>query len=192
MTLPVYNQTKKFVINSFDQAGKPAQIKHLLRTVYWLKKLKPGADEALLVSAVAHDIERAFRQKDMLEKLAETGSANIEFYRLHEERGAEIMTDFIKKQKVDDNFIKRVKELISRHEEGGNGDQNLLKDADSVSFFENNVSVFIDKAIEENKKKRTKRKFDWMFNRITSKKAKQIARPLYEKAVKALNARGSK
>jgi len=189
MNLPIYNQTKKFVIDSFNQAGKPDQIKHLLRTAYWLKKLRPSADEALLVSAIAHDIERAFRQKDMLKKLAESGSTNIGFYRLHEERGVEIMADFLIKQKVNSDFIKKVKGLISRHEEGGNDDQNLLKDADSVSFFENNACFFIDKAIEEDKKQRTKQKFDWMFNRITSEKAKQIARPLYKKAVKALNAR---
>ncbi|MDO8668310.1 MAG: DUF4202 family protein [bacterium] len=190
MNLPIYSQTKKFVINSFNQAGKPAQIKHLLRTAYWLKKLKPGADEALLVSAVAHDIERAFRQKDMLKKLAESGSTNSKFYRLHEERGAKIIVDFLLKQKVDSDFIKRVEELVSRHEEGGDADQDLLKDADSVSFFENNAAIFIDKAIEENKKKTTKQKFNWMFNRITSKKAKQLAHPLYEKAIRALNARG--
>jgi hypothetical protein len=191
MNLPIYNQTKKFVIDSFNQAGKSEQVKHLLRTAHWLKKLRPSADQALLVSAVAHDIERAFRQKDMIKKIADGGSARIEFRRLHEERGAEIMADFLKKQNMDDDFIKKVKGLISRHEEGGDNDQNLLKDADSVSFFENNASVFIAKAIKETKKKTTRQKFNWMFNRLTSKKAKQIARPLYEKAVKVLNARGS-
>jgi hypothetical protein len=36
-------------------------------------------------------------------------------------------------------------------------------------------------------KENTKQKFDYMFNRISSKKAKQIAKPLYDKALKDLN-----
>ena len=76
--------------------------------------------------------------------------------------------------------------LISRHEEGGNEDQNLLKDADSVSFFENNLSIFFRKAEVEGKDK-IKHKFNWMYNRITSVKAKQYAKRDYEKALKELD-----
>jgi len=77
--------------------------------------------------------------------------------------------------------------LISKHEEGGNDDQNLLKDADSISFFENNVPLFLTKHVSEVGKEKVKEKFDWMFNRITSEKAKQIARQWYEEAIKKLD-----
>ena len=66
MDLRIYNEVKQFVINSFNKAKKPSQIKHLERTVHWLKVLSPHADEALLVAAISHDIERAFRQKDLI------------------------------------------------------------------------------------------------------------------------------
>jgi len=182
----LYNETERFIVDSFNKAQKSSEVKHLLRTVYWLKELKPDADETLLVSAVAHDIERAFRQKDVLEKRDSAGYTDLVFLRLHEERGAEIIAAFLKQQGVDDSFIERVKMLISRHEEGGNDDQNLLKDADSVSFFETNTSLFLEKRVPEIGKEKVRQKFDWMFNKITSKKAKQLAEPFYNKAIGAL------
>lgn len=187
MDLHIYNEAEQFVFDSFNKAEKPSQIKHFVQTVYWLKVLSPEADEALLVAAITHDIERAFRQKDVLEKKTSAGFTSIEFYRPHEERGAEIIADFLKHQNADDGFIERVKKLVSRHEEGGDDDQNLLKDADSVSFFETNVPLFLDKKSLEIGKEKVKEKFDWMFNRITSEKAKQIAQPMYEKAISDLN-----
>jgi len=91
----------------------------------------------------------------------------------------------LKKQSADEKLISRVKHLISKHEEGGDEDQNLLKDADSISFFENNVESFLTKKDELGKEK-VKEKFDWMFKRITSEKAREIARKWYEKALKDL------
>lgn len=188
MDLPIYNQAEQFVFDSFNKIDKSNQLQHFIRTVHWLKVLSPDADEALLVAAIAHDIERGFRQKDVLEKKHTVGYTDLDFLRPHEERGAEIIGDFLKHLNVDANFIERVKMLVSRHEEGGNDDQNLLKDADSVSFFENNVSLFLDKKSLEVGKEKVKQKFDWMFNRITSEKAKQIAQPFYEEAIRSLNA----
>lgn len=190
MDLRIYNDAQQFVFDSFNKAEKTSQIKHIIQTVYWLKVFSPNADEALLVAAIAHDIERAFPTKNVLKKKTSVGfTTGIEYYRPHEERGAEIIADFLKHQNVDDSFIERVKKLVSRHEEGGDDDQNLLKDADSVSFFETSVSLFLDKKLLEIGKEKVKQKFDWMYNRITSEKAKQIAYPFYEKAISDLNAR---
>ena len=187
MSPELYNKAEQFVIVSFTKVGKSSQIKHFIRTVHWIKELKPDADEALLISAVAHDIERAFRQKDVSEKKNSAGFTDKEFLRPHEERGAEIICGFLKQQGAKDEFIQRVKMLVSRHEEGGDDDQNLLKDADSISFFENNVSLFLTKKVNEVGKERVRQKFDWMFNRITSGKAKQISKHWYEEAIKGLN-----
>ena len=59
--LNLYKKVEKFVIDSFTKAGRTKDIIHLERTVYWIKKIKPGADKALLSAGIAHDIERAFR-----------------------------------------------------------------------------------------------------------------------------------
>ena len=185
----LYKKTEKFVIDSFTRIGKEYEVKHLLRTVYWIRKMNKliynrTADEALLISAVAHDIERAYR-KDDVKKIISSGFLSKKFLRLHQERGAEIISDFLKTKKANQRLIEKVKQLVSKHEEGGNEDQNLLKDADSLSFFECNVNKFLGKA-ETKGKEYVKEKFEWMYTRITSKKAKDIAKPLYEDAMKRL------
>jgi len=186
MDQDLYKKSEQFVIDSFTKLGKTSQIKHFEKTVYWIKHLKADADEALLISAIAHDIERAFRKQDVKDKKHSHSYADPAFFRPHEERGAEIMAEFLRKEGAEQKLIDRVKMLVSKHEEGGNDDQNLLKDADSISFFENNVSTFLTKHVFEVGKEKVKEKFDWMFNRITSEKAKQIARSWYEEAIKKL------
>ena len=186
MNQELYKKAEQFVIDSYTKIGKTSQIKHFKRTVYWVKKLKPDVDEALLISAIAHDIERAYRKEDMLEKKRTISYSDPKFFRPHEERGAEIIAEFLKKEGAEQKLIERVKMLVLKHEEGGNDDQNLLKDADSISFFENRVDHFVSKQVIETSKDKVKDKFDWMFNRISSEKARQISQPWYEEAIKKL------
>jgi hypothetical protein len=177
----LYNQAEKFMVDSFTKVGKEKGIPHLLRTKHWLLELKPDADEAFCIAAVSHDIERAFRNPNN-DKAKTAGFLDDFFLRYHPEKGAEIMGEFLKAKNADDVLIKRVKHFISKHETGGDDEQSLLRDADSVSFFENNVGTFV-KSADEIGKEKIKEKFDWMFGRITGEKAKEIARPWYEEAL---------
>ena len=186
MSTKLYKKSEQFVVDAFKEIGNERGIKHFLRTVYWTKQLRPNADEALLISAVAHDIQRAFRKKDFPENTSGNPLLNPAMLDNHQKKGAEIITDFLVKQNSDQKLIDRVKMLVSKHEVGGNADQNLLKDADSISFFENNTGYFIEKLVPLFGKEVIEEKFDWMYERITSKKAQQIARPMYEKALKKL------
>ena len=187
METELYKKTEQFVIDSFNKAGKSQSIKHFLRTVYWLKELNPQADEAMQIAAVAHDIERAFRQDDVMANIEKLSYTATEVLRPHEERGAEVIAEFLKQQNADEQLIAKVKMLVSRHEEGGNDEQNLIKDADSISFLENQIEHFLNVLVKQDGKEKIRGKFDWMFNRITSEKAKQIARPWYENALKKLD-----
>ena len=49
----LYNKAEQFVKGSFTKKGKTYQIKHFVRTAYWIKQLKPNADEALLILLTA-------------------------------------------------------------------------------------------------------------------------------------------
>ncbi|MCK4554158.1 DUF4202 family protein [Candidatus Parcubacteria bacterium] len=160
MSLELYQKAEQFVIESFIKANKARSIKHFTRAVYWVKQLKHDADEALLISAMAHDIERAFRKRDVIQIMQKGGFGFIDknFLRLHEERGAEIIGNFLKEQNASHKIIDKVKMLVSRHEEGGNDEQNLLKDADSISFFENNIESFLTRKDAGTKKKSNTRK----------------------------------
>ena len=181
----LYQKVEQFVVDSLTKAGDTKGIKHFKRTVYWVQQLKPEADEALLIAAVAHDIERAFREPNYGEKF-QKGFRTDEHLTYHQEKGAEIIADFLRKKNVDKKLIERVKEFISKHEIGGSDDQNILKDADSVSFFENNVDHFVVKHVPEVGRENVRDKFDWMFNKISNEKAKQIALPWYKEAIKRL------
>ncbi len=181
----LYEKVKRFVEESY---GEKFGMIHFKRTVYWVKQLKPDADEAIIIAAIAHDIERAFRREEdpHAQKMKVSGMKDEEFLKYHQEKGAEIIAEFLAKNKATQEIIERVKMLISKHEVGGNEDQNILKDADSISFFENNVEHFLDNHVKKLGKEKVKEKFDWMFNRITSNKAKEIARPWYEEGIKQL------
>ena len=188
MISKLYTKVEKFVIDSFNRIEQTYQIKHFKRTVYWIKKLRPDADEALLIAGIAHDIERAFRKSISHEQIKKSakGFSDKKYIGPHQQEGAEIIADFLKREGADRKLIRRVKMLVSKHEVGGNADQDLLKDADSISFFENNVTNFI-KLMSKVKAEKINGKFDWMFNRITSKKAKEIVNSWYKDAINQLN-----
>ncbi len=180
--MDLYKKVEQFVQES---SSKPDR--HALRTVFWIKELYSQADKAMLIAAIAHDIERAFK-KDKLDGIRcnKKGFLDEKHIKYHQEKGAEIIGDFLKKQKAEDDLVNKVKMLVSKHEVGGSKEQNILKDADSISFFENNVDYFVEKLSIKVGKKEVRDKFNWMFERITSSKAKEIARVWYEDGMKRL------
>ena len=183
--MTLYQKVEQFVKDSFVKVSKQHSVAHLMRTAYWAKVLKPDIDEAVLIAAVAHDIERPFRSKEDQEKLnkiwLEYGFIKKEFLDEHQKQGAEIITEFLSKQGVDRELINRVYNIVLRHEFGGDEDSDLVKDADSISFFENNGERFAGKYTLEFGKQKVKEKLDWMYDRITDPMAKQIAEPFYKK-----------
>ena len=186
----LFNQSREFIDKSFNNE---AQMVHFDRTVYWLKILKPDADEVFLIAAISHDIERAFREKKSIGKFEnnQIKFTDEDHLRNHQEKGAEIMGDFLKKQGVDQKIIDRVKHLISKHEVGGDENQNILKDADSLSFLENNADIFLNR-LDKLGYERVKEKFDWMYNRMTLEKSKEIGLPFYKEIISKLNLKAGK
>lgn len=165
--------------------------KHLLRAEYWLKKLKPEADEAMVVAVISHDIERAFLKNRKPRPNLKWDDKKRNIY--HGKRSAAFVGNFLKKLGVKTRFISKVGRLITYHELGGDEERNLIKDADSLSFFENNISFFLLRTKEVDKytnkklsKDDLKEKFDYMYKRISSEKAKKLAKPFYLKALEEL------
>lgn len=174
-------KVKQFVDESF---GK--KLEHFERTVFWLLKLKQDADEPMQIAAYAHDIERAFHPDIEPEKFYKNIELNDKNYLTeHQEKGAEIITNFLKENNYPEEEIKRVKEMVRSHEFGGIGEANLIKDADSISYFEVNALKHLEKFKSLGKDK-IQRKFDFMYNRITSKEAKKFAEPFYNKVLELL------
>lgn len=178
----MYDKVKKWL----EQITKPRHMVHFERTVFWTKSLKPDADEAMLIAALAHDVERMFRDKKT--KHAKKNIREPEYLKEHQEVGAQIVGKFLKENGANDAMIERVKALIAKHEEGGTDDQNVIMDADSISFFENNVDHFVNDLMEVYGGKRTRDKLTWMYNRMSSDRAKEIAEKWFESAMKRVEA----
>ena len=179
----LFEKTREFVRESFKDSE--AQMLHFDRTVYWVNVLRPDADEAMFIAAIGHDLERSVRTEEQKPEVKKVSFSNRDHLVYHSEKGAEIMKNFLQNETDDVDLIERVVHLISNHEFGGDEDTNILMDADSLSFLENNVDLFIEKLpvagcamIEE--------KFKWMFSRIHSEEAKAIAKPMYEEGIKRI------
>jgi hypothetical protein len=153
---------------------------HFVRALYWLCQLEPNADEAVKTAAYSHDTERAICAYDIGAFLLVP-----EVLRKHQENGAAEIHSFLLREGASPEFALKVKNLISKHEDGGSHEQNVIKDADSISYFETN-SVKHAAWTDKFSKEEIKAKFDWMYNRISLDKAREIAKPLYDKVINIL------
>ena len=77
--------------------------------------------------------------------------------------------------------------MVRHHEEGGDEESDIIKDADSLSYFDTNVTKHASKLVNVLGKEKVRNKINWMFNRISSEKAKELARPKYEEGIKLLD-----
>jgi hypothetical protein len=141
---------------------------HSKLTKKWVLKLKPDADEALQIAALAHDIDRG--ATGITESDADFSNYN-EFKREHGKRSAMVIRGILEKHGFEEDFIKKVEHLVSLHEFGGDEEADILKVADSIAFFEENIKVFFERCGRE----KTKFKIKFMFERMT-KRAKRIVR----------------
>ena len=147
---------------------------HSKNTRDWLLKLKPDADKALQIAALAHDIERGFIS-DYESKTKEKFKEYEKHKREHSEKSAKIIGDLLKKYGFDEAFIKRVKHMVLLHEFGGDEESDLVRDADSISFFDTNLEYYHSRHGDE----KTRLKIKFMFDRI-SERAKNIVRKKFK------------
>ncbi|OGM09517.1 hypothetical protein A2Z67_01580 [Candidatus Woesebacteria bacterium RBG_13_36_22] len=181
MNVVLIQKVQKWVEEIYSNAD------HLVRTGYWVKKLNPKANDALIIAAITHDIERAFKE-DRNPPVEEFGANwdNPIYDKWHSERSVEFVSEFLKKEGTDQGLIDEVSRLIGHHEHGGWKEADILRDADSLSFLEVNVGMFISWIPDKVSKEEVKEKFDYMFNRIGGKRARELAEPLYKKALEKL------
>ena len=155
-------------------------LNHHLRTRDFLLLLKPDASIEAQIAALTHDIERKLPGR--VPAIENKESYNEKYLLKHGKKSAEHVINFLKKNKINLDLDK-IEELITFHECGGSEECDLIKDADSLSFLELLPGYFIKKFKD---KDYAEHKFKYMFERLSSKKAKEIAKPLYEKALKLL------
>ena len=181
------DRAREWVCANYEHGGK-----HLLQTEVWLQRLKSEASEEMLLAALTHDMERAFPGPDSPSLDPRDGVDNPVYNIAHSKRSARIVSSYLREQGASQKSIEEVARLIKAHEYGGDDDQNYVQAADSLSFLEVNVDIFLswmDAGDEKWNADAVRAKFNWMYERVHIPQARDLARPLYEEAMRKLESR---
>ena len=127
-------------------ANYPYNSTHLLKSLDWLDRLAPDASDAVRLATLTHDMERAFPGPD--QPIAKTLS-DPEYERAHSVRSARIVGAWLREQAAGDSLVDEVERLILAHEFGGWLEADLVQAADSLSFLETNIELFLAPQFDE-------------------------------------------
>jgi hypothetical protein len=153
---------------------------HLLRALEWLDRLSPGQREPVRLAALTHDMERAFPGPDS-PPMSSLDDPTYE--RLHSERSARIVGEWLRSQEADETLVGEVERLILGHETGGWPEADLVQAADRLSFLETNIDLFLGFVRSGRFSVADVRsKFEGSYERIQVPQARTLALPLFERA----------
>ena len=145
-----------------SMSSVPEDLIHAENVLEWLLKLKPDADEALQIAALAHDIDRA----DERRKIQRFDFNDYDqFKAAHANNSATILKEILHECQVEQSIVNEACRLVERHENGGDPHSDLLKDADSISYFEVNMPLYFQREGYEE----TLNRCIWGYQRLSPK-----------------------
>lgn len=152
--------TKQKINEIVARSTVPEDPLHSSNTLEWLLKLRPDADETLQIAALGHDIERAFEKRKV--KRADFSDYDA-FKAAHARNSAGIIVEIMRECGVPEHMIEDVYHLVCFHETGGDKRSDIIRDADSLSFFEVNVPLYF----QRNSWEEVKRRCIWGYKRLS-------------------------
>ncbi|MCQ9205991.1 MAG: DUF4202 domain-containing protein [Omnitrophica bacterium] len=166
------NYLKRKIKEIIKESPVPEDLVHSKNTLEWLLKLNPDADEALQIAALGHDIERAIEGRKV--KREDYKNYN-EFKDAHALNSAKVMTEIMKECNMSKRLADDIFSLVRYHETGNTKRSDILRDADSISFFHVNLPYyFIRNGAEE-----TKKRCSWGYRRISEHLQPIVAELVY-------------
>ena len=170
-------------MNSIERAQKrikaiiagsrvPEDPRHAENTLEWLLKLDPAADQALQLAALAHDIDRAVEDRKVRRADFDDYDA---FKAAHASNSAEILREILMKCGIDAFTIDETCRLVALHEVGGDPRTDLLKDADSISYFDVNLPLYYQREGWQE----TKRRSQWGYRRLSARMKQAVKNITY-------------
>ena len=144
------------------ESSVPEDPVHSKNTLAWLLRLKPDADEALQIAALGHDIERAIGQRKV--RRADFKDFD-EFKAVHAKNSEAILKEIMDECSLPAEISDDICRLVRRHEVGGDERSDLLKNADSISYFDVNLPHYYNRHGWDE----TKRRCLWGYNRLSEK-----------------------
>jgi len=151
---------KQIIRAVISKSSVPEDPIHAENVLEWLLKLKPDADEALQIAALAHDIDRSDERTKI--RRSDFNDYN-QFKASHANNSAKILKDILHKCQVEQSVVDEACRLVKRHESGGDPRSDLLKDADSISYFEVNMPQYFQREGYEE----TLRRCIWGYQRLS-------------------------
>ncbi len=151
----------------------PEDPDHADNTLEWLLRMEPDAGEALQLAALAHDIDRAIEKIKV--RRADFDDYNV-FKAAHARHGAELLRSILIACDVAPDIVDEACRLVVVHEVGGDPDADLLKDADSISYFDVNLPLYYQREGWEE----TLRRSHWGYRRLTPR-AQEIVKHINHK-----------
>ncbi len=164
---------KRKIEEIIEKSSVPEDPVHSKNTLEWLVQLEPDADDALQIAALVHDIERAIEQQKVKRKDYKNYD---DFKEAHSLNSAKMLTVLMEECNIDREFIADVTFLVRNHETGGSRRADILKNADSVSFFHVNLPCYF----ERNGIVETKRRYIWGYGRLSDNLKKIVSEFHYQ------------
>ena len=151
----------------------PEDPRHADNTLEWLLCLEPDAGDALQLAALAHDIDRATEESKVRRADFDDYDA---FKAAHARNGAEILHPILIACGVAGNIVDETCRLVLVHEVGGDPSSDLLKDADSISYFDVNLSLYYQREGWAE----TKRRSLWGYQRLSARAKEFVNKICYQ------------
>ncbi len=145
----------------------PEDPRHADNTLEWLLRLDPDAGDALQLAALAHDIDRAIEEIKV--KRADFDDYDA-FKAAHARNGAEILRPILSACGVAGDIVDEACRLVEVHEVGGDPRSDLLKDADSISYFDVNLPLYYQREGWAESKRRSL----WGYRRLSARARKIV------------------
>jgi len=154
----------------------PEDPTHAENTLEWLLKLNPEPDQTLQIAALAHDIDRAVENQKVRRSDYDDYDA---FKAAHARNGARILREIMEECGVSNSITEEACRLVTLHEVGGDHRSDLIKDADSTSYFKVNMPLYYQREGWEE----TKRRCIWGYQRLSAPMKRVVEDITYEDAL---------
>jgi hypothetical protein len=154
------------------RAPLPEEVVHSENTLHWLLRLCPRADAALRIAAQGHDLDRSAGQARVRREDYEDYDL---FKQAHARNSARLLREIMAHCGASQPLIREVHRLVCLHETGGDERADLLKDADSLSYFDVNLPHYFEREGYEE----TLRRSIWGYRRLSSKARDELRRVAY-------------
>jgi hypothetical protein len=154
------------------------QLSHALDTRMWVITIDPNASMLLQIAALGHDIDRSVEPRSVKGE----DEDYAEYKQRHANRSAEIIANMILNLNFKENQALVVASLISKHEIGGDPESDILRDADSLSYFAHNINGYIEKFGREV----TLQKIKFMYDRCSPRAQQLISTIEFDDEVREL------